>query len=234
MIAILPIDFPRWPELKRWLKEGLYGWLFDNEDDALDLSADKVGLDITYLIDKVEAGIADCVYWYLLYRMEERLEGRLTAIVCEEAWQVLASPFWRQVLAEKLPTIRKKNGFFIFLTQSPKTVASSAISHIVFDNLATLIVFPNPLADSATYQGALQLTNAEFKAVRETPVSDRFFLYKQGREAMLCKANFSSFKALIPVLSGNAQSVKRVEALIQEVGEQPQAWLPLFLEEIPS
>ena len=44
----LPMNFPRWPHLKKWLKrddsriDGEFHWLFDNTQDALELDFDKV------------------------------------------------------------------------------------------------------------------------------------------------------------------------------------------------
>src|SRR5690606_37557761 len=75
----LPIDFPRWPHLKRWLKrndsriDGEFHWLFDNQHDALNLDFDKVGFDVTYLMDQVHSVIAMPVYLYLLHRMRQCL-----------------------------------------------------------------------------------------------------------------------------------------------------------------
>lgn len=55
-LSLLPGDFPRWPELRRFLRasdnhsEGEYAWLFDNQSDALQFEADKTGFDLTWLM----------------------------------------------------------------------------------------------------------------------------------------------------------------------------------------
>ncbi|MBA2649675.1 MAG: VirB4 family type IV secretion/conjugal transfer ATPase [Legionella sp.] len=232
----LPLDFPRWPHLRKWLKkdashiDGDFHWLFDNEDDALDFDFDKVGFDVTFLIDQVHASIATPVYLYLLHRMRQCLDGRLTSFVIAEAWQVFASPFWKKCLQEWLPTIRKKNGHFIFDTQSPKTMTASPIKDVVFDNLATLIIFPNPMADYDTYVGQLKLTESQFQSVKETSPESRIFLYKQGHDALLCKLDLSHMSEYIRVLSGDVRTVKLVDELINELGATPSNWLPVFLE----
>ncbi|WP_373443246.1 hypothetical protein ABXK18_00020 [Legionella pneumophila 130b] len=107
--------------------------------------------------------------------MRQCLDGRLTSFIIAEAWQLFASPFWEKALREWLPTIRKKNGHFIFDTQSPKTITDSPIKHIVLDNLATLIAFPNPLADKETYMEHLKLTEAQFEAIKENTPNHAFF-----------------------------------------------------------
>lgn len=232
----LPMDFPRWPHLRKWLKQdnsridGEFHWVFDNQQDALNLNFDKVGFDVTYLMDQVHSLIATPVYHYLLHRMRQCLDGRLTSFIIAEAWQIFASPFWEKCLKEWLPTIRKKNGHFIFDTQSPKTITDSPIKHIVLDNLATMIVFPNPLADRETYMEQLKLTESQYEAIKENTPESRIFLYKQDHEALLCKLDLSGLSDYIRVLSGNTKSVKLIDEIIQDTGNNPQKWLPVFFE----
>lgn len=231
----LPIDFPRWSHLRKWLKrdngriDGEFHWLFDNEHDALNLDFDKVGFDVTYLMDQAHPLIATPVYLYLVHRMRQCLDGRLTSFVIDEAWQLFASPYWVKCLQEWLPTIRKKNGHFIFMTQSPKTVTTSSIRHVVLDNLATMIVFPNPLADRDTYIEHLKLTESQYQAIKDNTPESRIFLYKQDHDAMLSKLDLSGLGDCIRVLSGNAQSVKLLDRIIEEVGDKPNDWLPVFM-----
>ncbi|KTD20122.1 VirB4 family type IV secretion/conjugal transfer ATPase [Legionella londiniensis] len=232
----LPIDFPRWPHLRKWLKQsderidGEFHWVFDNQNDVLNLNFDKVGFDVTFLMDQTPPLISTPVYLYLLHRMRQCLDGRLTSFILAEAWQLFASPFWEKCLKEWLPTIRKKNGHFIFDTQSPKTIVDSPIKHIVLDNLATMIVFPNPLADRETYIDQLKLTGSQYQAIQENTPESRIFLYKQDNEAMLCKLDLSGLSDYIRVLSGNTRSTKLLDELIDEVGNQPDKWLPLFFK----
>jgi type IV secretion system protein VirB4 len=232
----LPVDFPRWPHVNKWLKgnqeriDGEFHWLFDNEDDDLNFDFDKVGFDVTYLMDSIPSLISTPVYLYLVHRMRDCLDGRITSFVIAEAWQVFSSPFWEKCLKEWLPTIRKKNGFFILDTQSPKTITTSPISHIVLDNLASMIVFPNPLASRDVYIEHLKLSETEFNTVKETTSESRIFLYKQDNESMLCKLDLSSLSDLIRVLSGNINSNKLLDEIIQEKGNDPTLWLPSFIE----
>lgn len=236
----LPIDFPRWSHLRKWLKQdssridGEFHWLFDNDTDALNFDFDKVGFDVTFLMDQTHALIATPVYLYLLYRMRQCLDGRLTTFVLAEAWQLFASPFWEKCLKEWLPTIRKKNGHFIFDTQSPKTVVASAISHVILDNLATMIVFPNPMADRNTYIEHLKLTEAQYLAIKDNTPESRIFLYKQDLDAILCKLDLSHLSDCIRVLSGNAKSVQLLDELMCDVGNNPTDWLPAFMERSAS
>lgn len=232
----LPIDFQRFPELRRWLKgndsfgDGEFAWMFDNEEDALKLGCDKVGFDITYLMDEVSPLISTPVYLYLVHRMRQCLDGRLTSFIIDEAFQVFNSPFWVKLLRDWLPTIRKKNGHFIFMTQSPQTVIDSDISPVILDNIATMVLFPNALASRTTYIDHLKLSEAEFQTLIHVSPESRLFLYKQGHEAILCKLDLNPLSDEIRVLSGNEKSVRLLDDILKEVGDDEDRWLPIFLE----
>lgn len=232
----LPNDFTRWPELRRWLRaesgreEGEYGWLFDHDYDALDFDFDKVGFDITYLMDEVSPLISTPVYMYLLHRMRQCLDGRLTSFIIDEAWQVLSSPFWLKHLKSWLATIRKKNGHFIFMTQSPESVVSSAIASEILTNIATTIYFPNPAAKAKTYKDHLGLSESEYQTIKKLTPESRLFLYKQDTQSLLCKLDLSELTDEIRVFSGNQQTVRLLDSIMQEQGANANAWLPVFLE----
>jgi type IV secretion system protein VirB4 len=93
-----------------------------------------------------------------------------------------------------------------------------------------MIVFPNPIADSDTYINHLKLTESQYQAIKDNSPESRIFLYKQDHDAMLCKLDLSCMSDYIRVLSGNARSVKLLDEIINELGDKPHDWLPVFLE----
>jgi type IV secretion system protein VirB4 len=232
----LPKDFARWPELRRWLKaserheSGEFSWVFDNELDDITLDFDKVGFDITYLMDEVSSSISTPVYMYLLHRMRQCLDGRLTSFIIDEAWQVLNSSFWLKHLKSWLATIRKKNGHFIFMTQSPETVVHSPIASELITNVATTIYFPNPTANKAIYQEQLGLSETEIDTLKTITPESRRFLYKQGKLSILCKLDLTHLADEIRVLSGNQTSIRLADQIREEFGPEPEHWLPIFLK----
>lgn len=233
----LPRSFPRWPELNRWLRgrdgltDGEFAWLFDNESDTLSFDYDKVGFDITYLMDEASPLISTPVYMVLLHRMRQSLDGRLTSFILDEAWQVLNSPFWVKVLGDWLPSIRKKNGHFIFMTQSPETVVQSKIAAIIKTNLATTIAFPNPSATPQVYKDGLSFSESEFQTIRDTNPQSRLFLYRQdNHQSMLCRLDLSELADEIRVFSANLASVALLDGILNEVGLDESVWLPIFLD----
>jgi type IV secretion system protein VirB4 len=73
---ILPMNFPRWDRLRKWLKgqgvrnEGDWAFLFDNESDQLSLSASKVGFDFTELMAQPKS-VLTAVCMYLMHRIKQ-------------------------------------------------------------------------------------------------------------------------------------------------------------------
>ena len=93
-----------------------------------------------------------------------------------------------------------------------------------------MLVFPNPLADRETYIEQLKLTESQYQAIQENSPESRIFLYKQDNEAMLCKLDLGGLSNYIRVLSGNTRSTKLLDEIINEVGDNPSHWLPIFFE----
>lgn len=238
VVQCLPRSFERWHELNRWLNEGpdrtqgQLAWLFDNDQDALQFDFDKIGFDVTWLMDDMSESVSTPVYAYILHRMKQSMDGkRLTSFVIDEAWQVLKSPYWLNKLEHWLPSIRKKNGHFIFMTQSPETVLDSQICPVLLTNLATSIYFPNPRALSETYTKGLGLTEAEYQTVKNLNPSSRLFLYKQEDDAMVCRLDLSEIEDALRVFSGNKKSVARFDALCQKEKGHPHTCIDAFMEE---
>ena len=145
--------------------------------------------------------------------------------------QVMKSPYWIKALSHDIPTIRKLFGHIIGLTQSPETVVNSPLNDVFFNNNASLILFANPKAQEATYIDALKLTRAEFRLIQGHAADSRMALYKQDNEAIFCHWDLSSIRQELAVLSGNVNSVRRVDALRLQYGSKARHWLPRFLEE---
>lgn len=236
LVKILPNNFQRWPELRRWLKshdqygDGEYSWIFDNEDDVLELGFDKVGFDITYLTDEVTTLVSTPVYLYLLHRIRQSLNGDLTSIFIDEAFAVFNAAFWIEALKHLIPTIRKMNAHFVFMTQSPETIIESVIHATILNNVMTFILFPNPEAGHITYTKHLKLSETQYRTLVTTPIESRQFLYKQKNEVILCKLDLSPLEDEIRILSGNKESVRLMNSIRAEVGDEPERWVPVFLK----
>lgn len=213
--------------LERWCRGGALGWVLDNEADALALDVPFLGVDVTALLDDplARGPVLACLF----HRIEGLLDGRRLVLVIDEFWKALLDPGFRDLVNDKLKTIRKLNGLVVLGTQSPADALKSPIAHSIIEQCPTQILMPNPRADAADYRDGLKLTEPEFRAVREDlTVGGRRFLLKQGTASVACALDLGGLDDLVAVLSARAGTVRLMERLIAEHGAAPDAWLPQF------
>ncbi|MBP2300910.1 VirB4 family type IV secretion/conjugal transfer ATPase [Azospirillum picis] len=213
--------------LERWCAGGALGWVLDNDGDAVALDTPFLGFDVTALLDDPLA--RGPVLAYLFHRIERLLDGRRLMLVIDEFWKALLDPGFRDLVNDKLKTIRKLNGLVVLGTQSPADALTSPIAHSIIEQCPTQILLPNARADAGDYREGLKLTAAEFQAVREDlTVGGRRFLLKQGTASVACELDLTGLEDFVAVLSARASTVRLMERLIGERGAQPEAWLPAF------
>lgn len=214
-------------KLDKWCKGGALGWVLDNDEDRVSLDAPFLGFDVTAVLD--DPVTRGPILSYLFHRVESLLDGRRLVLAIDEFWKVLLDPGFRDLVNDKLKTIRKLNGLVILATQSPADALRSPIAHSIIEQCPTQILLPNTRADEADYRGGLKLTEPEYLAVREDlTVGGRRFLLKQGNASVACELDLTGLDDLVAVLSGRASTVRLMERLIAEVGPDPADWLPLF------
>jgi type IV secretion system protein VirB4 len=217
--------------LARWCEGGPLAWVFDNEKDSLDFTTHQTyGIDGTSFLDHAE--VRTPISLYLLHRMEKVIDGRRFFFLMDEFWKWLGDAAFSDFVYNKLKTIRKQNGFGVFATQSPSDVLSSEIARAVVEQCATGIYLPNPRADKEEYVGGFHLTEAEFGLLRELSDTSRLFLVKQEKTSALAGLNLGGFDKELSILSGSTDNVTLLHEIINEVGENPEAWMPLFHQRV--
>lgn len=214
--------------LGKWLRSGPLGWVFDNVDDDLDFGDRQVfGFDYTEFLDDPE--IRTPVMAYLLHVTENLIDGQPFLYIMEEFWKPLMDAHFSDFALNKQKTIRKQNGLGIFVTQSPSDVLTHAIGRTMVEQSVTQIYLPNPRADRADYVDGFKLTEAEYEVIRSLGETSRTFLVKQGKTSAICRFDLSGLTDILKVISGTTESVALLDAIRAEVGDDPDAWLPIFL-----
>lgn len=215
--------------LSKWLRSGALGWVFDNEDDELDFASARIfGFDYTEFLDDPE--IRTPVMAYLLHVTEGLIDGRPFIYVMEEFWKPLMDAHFSDFALNKQKTIRKQGGLGIFVTQSPSDVLSHAIGRTMVEQSVTQIYLPNPRADRADYVEGFKVTEAEYEVIRSLGETSRTFLVKQGNTSAICRFDLTGMNDVLAVISGTTESVAALDAIRAEVGDAPEAWLPIFLQ----
>ena len=167
---------------------------------------------------------------YLFHRLEQRLDGSPAIIVVDEGWKALDDDVFVRRIKDWEKTIRKRNGLVGFCTQSAGDAIDSRISSAIIEQAATQVFFPNARAKAADYVDGFGLTEHEFELVRTLPDTSRCFLIKRGDHSVVAKLDLAGLSGELAVLAGTERTVRRLDALRQQVGDAPDAWLDTFME----
>ncbi|WP_230771593.1 VirB4 family type IV secretion/conjugal transfer ATPase [Sphingomonas sp. Leaf4] len=213
--------------LSPWWGEGERAWLFDNAEDRTDLDQRVVGFDMTRILD--DPIVRTPAMLYLFHRVEERLDGTPSIIVVDEGWKALDDPVFTARIRDWEKTIRKRNGIVGFATQSAEDALSSRIASAIVEQAATQIFMPNPKAQARDYMTGFGLSQHEFDLVRSMPDDARAFLIRHGQHSVVARLDLSGDRDLLTILSGRERSVRALDAIRAEVGDDPAAWMPRLL-----
>ena len=206
--------------LAKWCAGGYLAWVFDNPQDKISFEGTSiVGFDYTDLIESDE--VRTPVIAYLLFRLEQLIDGRPLIFVMDEFWKILdGEGGLKEFARNKLKTIRKQNGFGIFATQSPEDALKSDISAAQIEQTATLILLPNPSANRKDYMEGLHLSEAEFNEVVALDERSRTFMVKQGHSAVLCQLQLGDSPETLSVVSSSTGSIAIMNRVIGDIALQ--------------
>lgn len=211
-----------------WHSEGNKAWLFDNEQDNLDLRADVLGFELGAILKNADAKTPACMY--LMHRINQALEGQRGGIFADEGWNMLDDDYFKKELEDWGRTPRKKNRFLCLATQSADDAVKSSVSEVLSQSAVCKLFFPNPAAKRSTYINALGLSEREFELIKTLEDDKRFFLlnYGKGKESLVVRADLSGLDDSLAVISGREISVLILDTIRKELGSDPAVWLPIF------
>jgi type IV secretion system protein VirB4 len=213
--------------LAPWHSAGEFAWLFDNAEDRLDLATATLGFDMTAILD--QPALRAPTMLYLFHRVEERLDGKPTIIVVDEGWKALDDEVFVARIRDWEKTIRKRGGIVGFATQSASDALESRIASAIIEQAGTQIFMANASAQAADYINGFGLTETEYDIVRTMPETARAFLVKHGTDSVVVRLNLAGEPHLLTVLSGRESTIRMLDGLRGEVGDDPADWLPRLL-----
>jgi type IV secretion system protein VirB4 len=207
-----------------WIADGEHAWLFDNEEDRLDLSNRVLGFDMTVLLDRPR--LRTPAMMYLFHRIDERLDGNPAMILIDEGWKALDDEVFAARIRDWLKTLRKRNALVGFATQSARDALDSRIATARVEQTATMIFMPNPKARAEDYCAGFGLTEHELALVRSLPAHSRAFLVRQPDASVVVRLDLSDAPEVLTILSGRESTVRRLDLLREAVGDDPADWYP--------
>lgn len=214
--------------ISMWYGNGSHAGIFDNDEDSIDFTqANVFGFEMAELL-KDSLSLAP-VLGYLFHRINIALDGTPTMIVLDEAWALIDNPIFAPKIKDWLKVLRKLNTFVIFATQSVEDASKSTISDTLIQQTATQIFLPN-LKATNVYRTSFMLSEREYILIKTTDPSSRFFLVKQGNNAVVARINLSGMDDIINILSGRTSTVLMLDEVRKQVGDDPADWLPIFYQ----
>ncbi|HEX8526515.1 VirB4 family type IV secretion/conjugal transfer ATPase [Allosphingosinicella sp.] len=219
-----------WSRLRPWWGDGERAWLFDNEEDWTDLAEDSVGFDMTLVLD--DPALRTPAMMYLFHRVEERLDGTAAIVVVDEGWKALDDDVFVRRIKDWEKTIRKRNGIVGFATQSAQDALESRIASAIIEQAATQIFMANPKARADDYIEGFGLTPHEYEIVRTLPDDAHCFLVKHGSDSVVARLDLTGEHDLLTILSGRERTVRLLDEIRAESGDDPETWIPRLLERV--
>lgn len=213
--------------LKRWYNEGDMAWLFGGETDSFPADMQTIGYDLTYILDEPMARGA--ALRYLFHNIDSLIDGTPIAITLDEGWKGLEDKYVANKVFDWEKTLRKRNGIFIFGSQSARDVSETRIGTTIIEQSPTQIFYANPDADYKSHCEAFSLTDKEFDLIKNgLDPADRSFLIKHGNKSIVAKLDLKGMDDILAVLSGREETVRLLDEIRLEVGDNPKDWLPVF------
>jgi type IV secretion system protein VirB4 len=174
---------------------GPLGRFVDAESDVL-----LEGRFVTFELETLMAmgpKVVVPVATYLFHRIDQRLDGRPTLIILDEAWIMLTNSVFGAKIEEWLRTLRKKNAAVVLATQSLSEIANSPHRDVILESCPTKLYLPNPEAkNSATREmyRRFGLSDRQIDIVSEaipkrhyyyvSPLGRRLFQFSLGPAAL--------------------------------------------------
>ncbi len=205
---------------------GPLGRFLDADHDVL-LDSDLVTFELETLMG-MGPKVTIPVLTYLFHRIEQRLDGRPTLIIIDEAWVVLATnTTFGAKLEEWLRTFRKKNAAVVLATQSLSEIVNSPYRDVILESCPTKLYLPNAEARNPQTRELYRkfgLSDRQIDIIAEAvPKRDYYYASPLGRRLF----QFALGPAALAFIgAGSKEDVLVARRMIGEFGERwPVEWL---------
>jgi type IV secretion system protein VirB4 len=171
--------------LDRYTLDGPLGTLLDSQTDSLNEDIFQV-FELEHLMESGASSARNVVpvLLYLFHRIEQRLDGRPTLLILDEAWTFIDNSLFAEKIRDWLKTLRKKNAAVVFATQSVSDVLGKPITSAIMESCLTKIYLPNPEARSQNSSAAYKtigLTDRQIEILSfATPKRQYYYASPQG------------------------------------------------------
>lgn len=202
--------------LNRWLPDGAFGHFFGGQRDALDFEKPLVSLDMSTLLDQPD--VLGPMAYYLFHKLflTARQDGGYLVFVDELARYLRSKEFAPKV-EEILQEIRKTDGVFVGAIQSADKVLDHKLSETFKNNIATWILFSEPLADRKHYIDQLGLNEREFEWIKKDHPRQVMIKRKSG-ESVIVNIDLSPLGDYLKVFNSSKDAIREMNQFQEGYG----------------
>lgn len=238
--TLIGAKYPAIAEAVQALTErGPYGKIFDGEVDTFHTGGFQ-GYEMETLLDS--PSIVEPTLSYIFHRIDNAMTGAPHIIFMDEYWRYMKSQSLVNKVEQWIRTLRKKNAFVVFASQSLSDVIKSPIAAPLMDCCPNKIYLPNPNAleeDMIKMYNSLGLNAAEISMIA-TGIQRRDYFYSTSGTFRRFSLALSK-EELAFCGSTSKEDQIMAEKILQQYGQAqfPQQWLihknlPGAAEEIKS
>lgn len=211
--------------LHRWLPGESMGSFFNGKTDALDFSSPMATFDNTTLLEVPDVlGPMTYYIFHKLFQTVRNTGGYLVFV--DELAKYLKSKEFRPKIEVLLQEIRKTEGVFAGAVQDLGTVFNDEEMASKFrNNIATWVLFPEPLGEEKHYKDVLRLNDKEFKWVTQDHPRQVLIKKKSG-ESVILNVDLLPIGKYLNVFDSGKVAINRMNKLR---AEDPTNWKHNFL-----
>jgi type IV secretion system protein VirB4 len=215
--------------LQKWSKNGVLGWVFDNEIDDLDIDKyNTFGIDGTEFLDDKE--ILDPLMFYILHKIKLLLNGQRIGVFIDEIQKYAECSTADDMIDDLFRVIRKLQGFIGGATQDLTSIEHTKTYKVLLTQTETKIVMPEKVYREDYFINRLKFTEKEFLMLQSLRKSDREFLVKKtsvdsGKpESVICRLNLACLGENLRILSIGSSERAVADKLIEQTNDA-RVWI---------
>lgn len=206
-------------ELSPWVKGGALGGLFDHAEDHFDLQG-LTCIEMGELLH--DEGVARLFMDYAFERVEAMLLSQQvvpTVIYIEEAWFMLANPYFRERIRDWLKTLPKRLTNLVMATQSLDDLSGSGVFSAIADNIPTRIFLANrnAIAQSGLYRDQFGLNTGQIQRIAHAEPKRQFLIVQPSSSRFI---DLSFPPEMIAILRSDLKAQTLFDACYQAEGER--------------
>jgi type IV secretion system protein VirB4 len=222
--------------LAKWqrVNGGKLAWALDNSVNRFDpRKMRRIGFNTTEILKKDHPAVEPILACLFHLKDMMQRDGNLMMSLVEEFWVPCMFPTTAEQIKGTLKAGRIKSEFMGLISQSPEDAIRCPIFADIIQQTPTKIFLPNPEATFENYK-LCGLNEREFEDFAALDKTSRTFLIKQSQQSLFAKLDLHGFDEFLPIISGTWEDIALMKKLKEEVGNDPDVWIPLLIEQIKA